>query len=287
MSFNSLSSIRLFDVSTYLVEQMQRFFPNEALDRVNSKIELIRSGIAGMSSSAISLYSSNPDSSSISGPVKVIGINRLMQGVDEAQIHVPGEATYKFPIFSSTCSLYGHAELLYIGEIKEYILNQEKFTTRSEAIQLIISGLLISNYACRILGIIVTPLLFISAAILGVKLPKIFGWAYLFMFFHGFMLGPKLREWIEYMSQPTSSNATVEVEKADAAIRQIEECELTLIKIIYQNTHEFTKEGLQKLLETRRMQIDLLETFLNYASSQVDQQNVLWNIKARLNEPNW
>ena len=92
MSFNSLSSIRLFDVSTYLVEQMQRFFPNEALDRVNSKIDLIRSGIAGMSSSAISLYSSNPDSSSISGPVKVIGINRLMQGVDEAQIHVPGEA---------------------------------------------------------------------------------------------------------------------------------------------------------------------------------------------------
>jgi hypothetical protein len=58
-----------------------------------------------------------------------------MQGVDEAQIHVPGEATYKFPIFSSTCSLYGHAELLYIGGIKEYILNQEKFTTRSEAIQ--------------------------------------------------------------------------------------------------------------------------------------------------------
>ena len=292
MSFNSLSSIRLSSLSTYLVDQMQRFFPNEALDRVNFKINIIRNGIATMSSSALSLYSSTPPSS-ISGPIRFIDSNQLMQGVSEVQIQVPGEATYKLPIFSTTCSLHGHPELLYIGEIKEYILNQEKFTSRPEAIKLTISGLLISNYACRILGIVIaTPVLFISTAILGVQYPKIVGWAYVLMIFHGILLGPILRQLIEYMSKPTCSQATVdpcitEMEKANEAIRQIEECELALNNIVFQNAHEFTKEGLQKLLETRRIHIDLLETFLNYASSQVSQQNVLWKIKARLTEKNW
>lgn len=140
---------------------------------------------------------------------------------------------------------------------------------------------MILNYACRILGIVVVlPVLFISAGILG-KYPKIVGSTYAFLlFFYGFLLGPVLRQLIEYMSNPTCSQAKVdpcitEMEKGDEAIRQIEECELALNNIVFQNTHEFTKEGLQKLLETRRTHIDLLETFLNYASSQVSQQDVL------------
>lgn len=288
MSLNSLTGTRLFSVSTYLVDQIQKIFPDEALERVKFKINIIRDGIATMSSSALSLYSSTPDPSSISGPIRSLGLNQLMQGIDEVQIQVTGEAIYKFPIFSTKVSLYGHQELLYIDRIKEYILDQEKFTSRPNTTQLIISGLLISNYACRILGIVILPpVLFISTALLKVQFPKIVGWAYFLMIFYGILLGPVLRQLIEYMSQPTSSIATAQMKGADQAIRQIEECELALSKIIYQDTHEFTKEGLQKLLETRCTHIDLLATFLNYASSQVSQQDFLWKIKASLKENNW
>ncbi len=118
------------------------------------------------------------------------------------------------------------------------------------------------------------------------------GWTYAFMILHGLLLGPILRQLIEYMSNPTCSQTTkdpliTEMEKADEAIRQIEECELALNKILFQNILTFTKEGLQQLLETRRTHIDLLETFLKFADSQVSQQTVLWKIKARLKERNW
>ncbi len=142
MSSNSPSSIRSFGVSTYLVDQIQRFLPDEALDRFKNKINIIRNGIATMSSSAPSLYSSIPDPSPMIGFIINSNINRLMQGVDNVGIHVKGEATYTFPIFSPTCTLYNHRELLYIGEIKEYLLGQKAFTAKPEAVQLIISGLL-------------------------------------------------------------------------------------------------------------------------------------------------
>ena len=71
------------------------------------------------------------------------------------------------------------------------------------------------------------------------------------------LLGPVLRQLIEYMSQPTCSKATMgslttEIENVDEAIRQIETCESSLIETIYAKIHEFNREDLQKLLETRR-----------------------------------
>lgn len=137
MSFNSLTGIRLSSISTYLVDQMQKIFPDKALECVNLKINIIRNEIATMSSSAPSLYSSTPAPSSISGPIKFMGVNLLKEdftrAIDNVKICVPGEATYTFPIFKSSFTLNNHRMLfhingmgrLHIDEIKEYMFDKK------------------------------------------------------------------------------------------------------------------------------------------------------------------
>ncbi len=278
-------AVQLHSVSTYLVDKIQKIFPDEDLAFVNAKISMIRKGIATMSSSAPSLYTQTLSSAPAFTTPTTSDYN--IHGVVKLAFPVPEDAvytTYVFPIFDPLTSYLGHVELLSIGSIKEYMLRQQAFTARPKIAQFIIAALLISNYACRLLMVIFAPAL-CAAYLIGVNRPQIVGRAFLLMVSYGMLIGPLLRQLTEYVSQPTcfkdsADLLATEIKKADDAIQNIEQCETALVK-------KFTEEDFKTFLETRRNHIDSLETFLEYASSYLSQQDVPWKIKASLRESNF